>query len=34
MEHALDCRFGGLVGCCHNEVSDAFGDLDSLVYMV
>ena len=32
MEHALDCRFGGLVGRCHNEVRDAIGDLASLVW--
>jgi len=32
MEHALDCRFGGLVSCRHNEVRDAFGDLASLVW--
>jgi len=31
IEHALDCRYGGLVGCRHNEVHDAFGDLVSLV---
>ena len=30
--HALDCRFGGLVGRRHNEVRDAFGDLASLVW--
>ena len=23
IEHALDCRFGGLVSCCHNEIRDA-----------
>jgi len=32
VEHALDCRYGGLVGCRHNEVRDAFGDLASLVW--
>ena len=32
IEHALDCHFGGLVGCRHNEVQDAFGDLASLVW--
>ena len=32
IEHALDCRFGGLVGRRHNEVRDAFGDLASLVW--
>ena len=31
IEHALDCRFGGLVTCRHNEVRDTFGDLASLV---
>ena len=34
MEHALDSRFVGLVGCHHNEARDAIGDLDSLVCMV
>ena len=32
IEHALSCRFGGLVVCCHNEVRDAIGDLASLVW--
>ena len=32
MEHAWDCRFGGLVGCRHNEIRDAIGDLASLVW--
>ena len=32
IEHALDCRFGGLVTHRHNEVRDAFGDLASLVW--
>ena len=32
IEHALDCRFGGLVCRRHNEVHDAFGDLASLVW--
>ena len=32
IEHALDCRFGGLVTRRHNEVRDAFGDLASLVW--
>ena len=31
-DHALDCRFGGLVTRRHNEVRDAFGDLSSLVW--
>jgi len=32
IEHALDCRHGGLVSPKHNEVCDAFGDLASLVW--
>ena len=32
VDHALDCRFGGLVTRRHNEVRDAFGDLSSLVW--
>ena len=32
IEHALDCRFRGLVTRRHNEVRDAFGDLASLVW--
>jgi len=32
IKHALDCRFGGLVSCRHNEVHDTFGDLASLVW--
>ena len=32
IEHALDCRFGGLVTHRHNEVCDAFGDLASFVW--
>ena len=32
MEHALDCRFGGLVSRRHNEIRDAIGDLTSLVW--
>ena len=32
VEHSLDCRFGGLVTCRHNEFRDAFGDLASLVW--
>jgi len=31
IEHALDCHYSGLVGCRHNEVCDAFGNLASLV---
>ena len=32
VEHALSCRFGGLVVHHHNEVQDAIGDLVSLVW--
>ena len=32
IKHALDCRFGGLVSRCHNEICDAIGDLASLVW--
>ena len=32
IEHALDCRFGGLVTRRHNEVRDAFGELASLFW--
>ena len=32
VEHALDCRVGGLVGQRHNEVWDAIGDLAALVW--
>ena len=32
IEHALDCRFGGQVNRCHNEIRDAIGDLASLVW--
>ena len=32
IEHALSCRFGGLVVRRHNEVRDAIGDLASLVW--
>ena len=32
IEHALDCCFGGLIGCRHNGVCDAFCDLASLVW--
>ena len=32
IEHALDCRIGGLVGQRHNEVRDAFKDLAALVW--
>ena len=32
MEHALDCRFWGLVGHHLNEVCDAIGDLGFLVW--
>ena len=30
--HALDCHVGGLVARRRNEVRDAFGNLDSLVW--
>ena len=32
LEHALDCKKGGLVTQRHNEVRDVIGDLASLVY--
>ena len=32
LSHALDCRKGGLVMQCHNEVQDALGDLAALAY--
>ena len=32
IEHALDCRFGGLVSHCHYEICDAIGDLASYVW--
>ena len=32
LSHALDCRSGGLVVRHHNEIRDAFGDLDCLAY--
>ena len=32
VDHALDCRFGGLVTRRHNEVRNAFGDLASMVW--
>ena len=32
LEHALDCKTGGLVTQCHNEVRDALGDLASIVF--
>ena len=32
MEHALHCRFGGLVDHCHNEVHNAIVNLSSLVW--
>ena len=32
IEHALGCRFGGLVTRRYNEVRDAFGNLASLVW--
>ena len=32
MEHALDCKKGGLVTQRHNEVRDVIGDLASVVF--
>ena len=32
LEHALDCKKGGLVTQSHNEIRDVIGDLASLVY--
>ena len=32
IEHTLDCRFGGLVSHCHNEMCDAIGGLASLLW--
>ena len=32
MEHALDCRIGGLVIQQHNEIRDALRDLASIAY--
>ena len=32
LEHALDCKKGGLITQRHNEVRDVIGDLASLVY--
>ena len=32
LEHALDCKKGGLVTQRHNEVRDALGDIASLAY--
>ena len=34
VDHALDCRFGGLVTSRHNEVRDAVGNLASLVWIL
>ena len=33
LQHALDCRKGGLIIQRHNEVSDALGDLASIAFM-
>ena len=32
IQHALDCRFGGLVITCHNEIRDSLGDMCRLAY--
>ena len=32
LSHTLDCRKGGLVTQCHNEVRDAMGDVATLAY--
>ena len=32
IEHALDCRFDGLVSLRHNDICDAIGDLASLFW--
>ena len=32
LEHALDCKKGGLVTQRHNKVCDSLGDIASLVY--
>ena len=32
LEHALDCKKGGLVTQRHNEVRDVIGDLASVVF--
>jgi len=32
VELALDCRVGGLVGRCHNEVQDVVCDLATLAW--
>ena len=32
MEHALDCKKGGLVTHHHNEIRDVIGDLASVVF--
>ena len=32
IKHTLDCRFGGLVSCHHNEIYDAIGGLASLLW--
>ena len=30
--YALDCRLGGLVSHCHNEICDTISELGSLVW--
>ena len=32
LQHALDCKKGGLVTLRHNEVRDALGDIASMAY--
>ena len=32
LSHALDCRRGGMVIRCHNEICNALGDLACLAY--
>ena len=32
LSHTLDCRKGGLITQCHNEIRDGLGDLMALAY--
>ena len=32
LEHALDCRKGGLITQCHNEVRDALGEIAAMAF--